>query len=585
MNMKKRLLLVIFGAICLTMNAQTAFVKNTQINDYNEVNTVVSSAQSLELEELMNKELLVRKKNEDLNPDKLLKKDAFPENAPANSALRYRRPTGYLITGFSPDFSSLIDVNYMIGNAFTSTKWVATGTAVTANTVQNINWLFQKLTIPTGSFEYKEKEPTVNLPAGVYETPLLTGTQNGTTLSFQLGDAKENVVQLGGRTMLNVGTVENPNLKLFCVGNYDLNYRITGIMDMTPEGLNSVGQSLNAGNFVGVANMFEQPASNFLIAKFYVRCGDLELYPGKPATLNVYKRETNGRLTLMATSTATEKDMMKFPVTNMGEMKNLYTVPFGFKQVDPSTGREEDIYLEIDYTHFVEFAGYKSAIMLAQEGEHPSGENTAYVVFEEVALPVPEMYENPVTKTPWKTSFLFDMDAVFPFLGTTGSTFYAPMGGGTKNFEISSYWLPEYWQFENEASLPNWITVGYPSIDQARGLVILPVTVAPSATLRSFDLKFSSLASNTMTLKIIQDPTGISEISKEEINVVRQGENFLLTYPASATAVSVYNITGQQIAEYALNASGSSTIPASDLSKGIYILKFAGINVSVKVVK
>ena len=580
--MKKGLLLMVFGAICLIINAQSIFVERGQVNDYNEVNTVVTSAQSLKVEELIKSEFLVRKNIENVDIEKLLKKDVFLENAPANSALRYRRPIGYLISGFSTDFYTLTNVNNIIGNAFTNTQWTAT----TVGTVQNINWLFNKVNTPIASFEYKINNPLINLPFGMYETPVLTGTQNGAALSFQLGEVgQNNFMQLGGDGFWNVGQTA---LKLFCVGNYDLRYRITGALDMIPAELNEIGQAIDAGNFLGIANVFEKPANRFLIRKFYVRCGDLELYPGKPVTLNVYKRENNGNQTLMATSTATEKDLMKFALPNMGagsEIKNFYTVPFGFKRVDPETGREEEAYLEIDYTYFVDFTGYKSAIMLAQAEEAPSGQNNAYLVFEKDNFAVSELYDT-AAGTPWRTSFLFDMDAIFPFLGTTNDTFKVSLAGGVENFEIYSYWMPDTWQLENDQNLPAWITLGYPSIDQARGLVILPITVAPSSIDRSYTLKLNALAcSMTLTISQSKDHVSISEISKEEVNATRQGGDFLLTYPASVTAVAVYNLTGQRIAEYALDASGSYIISASDWSKGIYILKFNEINVSLKVMK
>ncbi|MDR0683419.1 MAG: T9SS type A sorting domain-containing protein, partial [Dysgonamonadaceae bacterium] len=66
---------------------------------------------------------------------------------------------------------------------------------------------------------------------------------------------------------------------------------------------------------------------------------------------------------------------------------------------------------------------------------------------------------------------------------------------------------------------------------------------------------------------------------------VRQGDNFLLSYPTSATSVSVYNVAGQRMGEYKLDAKGKYTLPVTDLAKGIYILKFNGTNSAVKIIR
>jgi hypothetical protein len=79
--------------------------------------------------------------------------------------------------------------------------------------------------------------------------------------------------------------------------------------------------------------------------------------------------------------------------------------------------------------------------------------------------------------------------------------------------------------------------------------------------------------------------SGISNVQTEAIQVIRQGNSFQLTYPKAAQSVAVYNIAGQKVAEKALNASGMDFLPAAHLANGVYILKFNGINATVKVIK
>lgn len=91
----------------------------------------------------------------------------------------------------------------------------------------------------------------------------------------------------------------------------------------------------------------------------------------------------------------------------------------------------------------------------------------------------------------------------------------------------------------------------------------------------------------TAKVKVTQGTGGVNieNVDSEEFSVVRNGDDFTLTYPSAATSVSLYNIAGQKVAEYNLNASGSFLMPAANLLNGTYILRFNGINESVKIIK
>jgi len=82
-------------------------------------------------------------------------------------------------------------------------------------------------------------------------------------------------------------------------------------------------------------------------------------------------------------------------------------------------------------------------------------------------------------------------------------------------------------------------------------------------------------------------PSGIADNKVEtKVRVARTEKNsFELTYPATATSVEVYNIAGQKVGEYKLNASGTYTLSAAGLANGAYILKFNGSNEVVKILK
>ena len=63
---------------------------------------------------------------------------------------------------------------------------------------------------------------------------------------------------------------------------------------------------------------------------------------------------------------------------------------------------------------------------------------------------------------------------------------------------------------------------------------------------------------------------------KLALTAVKSGDAFELTYPQGYSTVSVYAVNGQLKASYALPASGSFSVPATGLGKGVYLLKFSG---------
>lgn len=113
----------------------------------------------------------------------------------------------------------------------------------------------------------------------------------------------------------------------------------------------------------------------------------------------------------------------------------------------------------------------------------------------------------------------------------------------------------------------------------------ITVSIAANAA-RTFDLTWHTPgAYETVTFYQGEDRAIDGAAANKEVNAVREGDVYRLTYPAAATAVSVYNVAGQRVAKYSLNNNGETTIPADKLTNGVYILKFEGINAAVKVLR
>ena len=82
-----------------------------------------------------------------------------------------------------------------------------------------------------------------------------------------------------------------------------------------------------------------------------------------------------------------------------------------------------------------------------------------------------------------------------------------------------------------------------------------------------------------MTVQQGQAGVEAVETSANRVSVVNG--NFEVE-AASATSVDVYNVAGQKVASAAIE--GTTVVPAQDLAKGLYILKFND-NTAVKVMK
>lgn len=82
--------------------------------------------------------------------------------------------------------------------------------------------------------------------------------------------------------------------------------------------------------------------------------------------------------------------------------------------------------------------------------------------------------------------------------------------------------------------------------------------------------------------------TDIKAVQPENpLTVSRKADCFEITYPAdtNVSRLSLYSVSGQCIATYPLDSSGSFTLPTAYLPNGVYVLNFEGANLSIKIVK
>ncbi|MDR1811161.1 MAG: hypothetical protein LBR34_12315 [Prevotella sp.] len=491
--------------------------------------------------------------------------DRFTLGFPQPDAF-YSLPAGFLISGFSPDYYAL-NSDVTIGQAYTPVQWNSSSLDA-----ESVVWDFgEGQTYNTAGDTYgddyrirEETNPQVSLPFFYSLPPVLTATgKGGKTASYQWGETNP--------SLFSGGTISDYAGKVFGAGNYDLRHRFAIYSDVNAEGM------ADYGTFKGVANYFEKPAAAYMVDTIYVHAGNVVPKTGEPVKLNVYKVNEDGTMGNILATSEVEPEDIQAAFSNNG--LDYYTIPFTFKALDPETGFETDTWLEINSAILVEFYNYESADIFFQYENHPDGSSYAYVSLEE---------------GDWLdlggTSALFDMNVYFPFFVAENDKYDAPATGGTNNFDITWYWEPNYWWMEE--TLPDWVKIDGVSVNQQTLVATMPITVDPlpeGVTGRAYNITIKSFACK-LTLQIKQgdaDYLSINQVVSKGIapTAARLGDDFKLSYPAGVSAVSVYSISGQLVAAYPLPANGSFILPAARLAKGVYTLKFNGVNQAVKVVK
>ncbi|MDR2057324.1 MAG: T9SS type A sorting domain-containing protein [Dysgonamonadaceae bacterium] len=310
---------------------------------------------------------------------------------------------------------------------------------------------------------------------------------------------------------------------------------------------------------------------------------------GKSLSLSIYYVDENGDMEAepFATSVATPDDC---------KLVNWATfINFKFVEIDPD-GFETDLILQIQDKPFVVIVdGFDSSynglnFLFSTAGGWSGG---AYTIHSNGSIKTIGYSDSPSTPM---CDLLIAFDGVFNCFEVEESLnnlIIPEEGGNAANADGTIEGSIIYSTFainELEFDIPDWLTVTYDDSDFGTYCVIyfdiVGTELPDNMDGRRGEIKISSFG-RTISLNVIQgNYDGISLAKAAAPQAIREGDNFKLVYPASVSSVSVYNVAGQRVAEYKLNASGTYTMPAADLAKGVYMLKFNGEKAaSVKILK
>ena len=189
---------------------------------------------------------------------------------------------------------------------------------------------------------------------------------------------------------------------------------------------------------------------------------------------------------------------------------------------------------------------------------------------------------------------LMSLGAEFTWLRSDADIFTAPVSGGEKSFTVESYYASSAWTVEGDAVVGNsdnaWIdwaaedgVVEEQGQQYYTGETTLVLTADPlpaGVTGRSAEVTVS-IPGASKTFYVQQGEAGVEAVETSANRVSVVNGNFEVE-AAGATSVDVYNVAGQKVASAAIE--GTTVVPAQDLAKGLYILKFND-NTAVKVMK
>ena len=242
-------------------------------------------------------------------------------------------------------------------------------------------------------------------------------------------------------------------------------------------------------------------------------------------------------------------------------------------------------YLEINDPIFVELSGFNipnvTLAAISQITNTSNGESNAYVYYNYIKT------DGTINRKLLggdgyigSTSLLFNLGATYSYLLADDTRFDAPITGGNKTFNITSYFSPDDWQ---TIELPNWLTAEQTFDPKTWALNYTLKAAALPAGLagRGATVKINSIGAD-MSINVTQgNYTGLAAVQLHNTMVINKDNTFDLSYTSDFNTVTICNVAGQALANFKLPAEGKLVLPNSNLKKGIYLFRFSGKSTEV----
>jgi hypothetical protein len=182
------------------------------------------------------------------------------------------------------------------------------------------------------------------------------------------------------------------------------------------------------------------------------------------------------------------------------------------------------------------------------------------------------------------TSLLFNLASTYTYLIPDATTFEAPIAGGSKTFNITSFSAPDTWWLETE--LPGWLTAANTYDDQT-GKITYTLTAEPLPAGVEGRRTVVTVAEPcaSMSISVTQgNYTEVKSTKATRINVIKGANSVELNYTNEFKTLSIYNVSGQKLTDYPLSPNGKMNIDSSTFKQGIYFFQFQGsTNETIKI--
>ncbi len=505
--------------------------------------------------------------------------DAVKVGVPVVEAA-YSRPGGSFYWGFSEDYNLYSAVGYipLLVPAYTDLLWPNRSSE---NSI-GFQWEYDDPEGEYGDCLYSNDiDLTVSYPADCtyeegtwFNVPRLDAY--ATPEKYESYTLDYPYMQVGGTTV--AVDPDFGNKYEFGACNYNLNYGYTvftddngtplfGQSDATDQLWTSImGGSIDV-HLRSLGNLFEKPAHPYVISKVSV-LGEGEIANDAKLTMTLKTVDAAGKIgdKALASATCSGADIIK---TNIEGVSSL-CIPFVFK--DESGAVKEIV---IDDAVIAILSGFDENVkkFAAYQTNEPDkyGENNAYVLFD-LSYQGNVMYSD----YPYALSqlyngngytFLFNLDAAYPWMRCDYTIFDASGDGESKTFELNSYYTSDKWDVSIESGAESWLSfstdnrsitfTAQPNHSASRAA---KVTVsAPACT----PVEFTVSQNKSSSIDNIGVDAGCSAVMADGLLMIQND--------GTASSGKLYDVTGMLVREFALQ-NGLNSVDAQYLAKGVYVL-------------
>lgn len=466
-----------------------------------------------------------------------------------------------------------------------------------------------------------ETNLTVNYIIGQYDVPVLTASDGANSDTYSDGY----FMQLGASSYLfsqMVGS-QNPIDYGAAMFNYGASYYTSTYLDMMMDEEQMLGnglrENLESNGLTNVACenfgvIYPRPAAPYSISRMWLRTYAPNMPAGTEITADIYALgEEEDAYIIPAEPVA---HAIFEATSNMSSTREYVTLTFNVVYEDPETGLEvEGLPLDVDSPLLITFPvntegceWYPIMTMLPYDlassvptynvygfsfdYENESGETSREVSYQSFPWILTTQDNSRYIAESYELMTDATFGWFFPADGAPVSETNAvavPTEGGSVSVPFESLWIADYTTVEEDVNgdgtLSDWATYTFGE-NESSGYIELTVTADPlpaGETGRFCICTLNPTSSAPVELIITQGAAGVSAVVAESAaKVAVDGGNFVVTAPETINNVTVYNVAGQAVA--ASEIAGTTTIDASSLAKGVYILRFND-GTSVKVIK